>query len=661
MKLLLLFILFINSLNAMNCSDYKEFELFNGHYYSISIDKLTFDDAKKIAENNGGYLAIPNSQAENDFIQNLVGGGSVSWIGIYDPNQLQNYCFDSSNCIYDSNRFKDVLGNSLIYKNFYPQQPDNFVNEYDVVDGKQMVSPLGEHWVAMSGANGKWLDVGNHADEYNNPVKYRAVFEFENLNECKPLSDDAGAQELTGKFCNTKIWDSTMDTVTLGETLDCQLDTYGNDYCPSALSEASEYWDYEDGYSVEGIGTTTDYTSKRGGLTTVEAQLTYTGQCLGVISGNWEQPSIGGVSGLFCSMSNTQWGYVRGAFNGTSQGFTLIGSVYNPYKIDVWQKRITKLTCSDGSTPVNGQCTVSTLACPTGYTETGLTGDKACSKTKEYTYYEWKCNSEETTQGYNYVPQDKGGDCNPENTEDLIDTDGDGVGDSCNSSTVPTNNCKRKKFLCKYNEERPAVWVDEKWQCSPFPCWGNDDIENLDTEVGSSDKDNDGWEEDGSCSGQIYIFNGKSNKCRSWDIFFGLTGGGCCDKDKVFAGLIACKENEKLLAEKRKKKHTHYIGKFCSKKIPLIGCIQKSDSYCVFNSTLARVIQEQGREQLDISWGKAEDPECRGFTPEEFQKLDFSKIDLTEFIEDIQSTVQTSVVQNLGTYVKDKVEDFYGN
>jgi conjugal transfer mating pair stabilization protein TraN len=319
--------------------------------------------------------------------------------------------------------------------------------------------------------------------------------------------------------------------------------------------------------------------------------------------------------------------------------------------------------CSTGYeySSFKNKCISNIKICPDTYVETGLTGDKACKRTVEYTYYEWKCNSEETSQGYDYTAIDSGGDCKPTSTEDLIDTDGDGVGDSCNSSTVPTNNCKRKKFLCKYNEERPAVWVDNKWQCSPFPCWGNDDIENLDTEVGSSDKDNDGWEEDGSCSGQIYIFNGKSNKCRSWDIFFGLTGGGCCDKDKVFAGLIACKENEKLLAEKRKKKHTHYIGKFCSKKIPLIGCIQKSDSYCMFNSTLARVIQEQGREQLDISWGKAEDPECRGFTPEEFQKLDFSKIDLKEFIEDIRSTVQTSVVQNLGTYVKDKVEDFYGN
>ncbi|MFA7084716.1 MAG: C-type lectin domain-containing protein, partial [Arcobacteraceae bacterium] len=108
MKYLLAFIFFTLNLNAMNCSDYKDFQLFNGHYYSVSINKLTFENAKQIAINNGGTLAIPNSQAENNFIKNLIGGGSIGWIGIYDPNKIQNFCFDSANCLYDSTRFRTV-------------------------------------------------------------------------------------------------------------------------------------------------------------------------------------------------------------------------------------------------------------------------------------------------------------------------------------------------------------------------------------------------------------------------------------------------------------------------------------------------------------------------------------------------------------------------
>ena len=260
MKLVLIFFILVNYLNAMNCSDYKDFQLYNGHYYSVSIDKLTFEDAKQIAINNGGYVAIPNTQAENDFIKTFIGGGSIAWIGIHDPNKLQNYCY-GTNCAYDASRFKDVKNNSLLYKNFYSNQPDNLVKQYDEVDGKQIISPLGEHWVALDGNNGKWFDDGNHADEHNNPVKYKAVFEFETLNECKPLADD-GVQELTGRFCNTKIWDSTVDTITPGQTLDCTVDSYGNEYCPSALSSCGEQWDYENGYAVSGVGQVVDYTKK---------------------------------------------------------------------------------------------------------------------------------------------------------------------------------------------------------------------------------------------------------------------------------------------------------------------------------------------------------------------------------------------------------------
>ena len=53
-KILIISLLAYN-LNAMNCSDYKDFQLYNGHYYSTSIDKLDFESAKQIAINNGGY------------------------------------------------------------------------------------------------------------------------------------------------------------------------------------------------------------------------------------------------------------------------------------------------------------------------------------------------------------------------------------------------------------------------------------------------------------------------------------------------------------------------------------------------------------------------------------------------------------------------------
>jgi conjugal transfer mating pair stabilization protein TraN len=706
MKLVLIFFILVNYLNAMNCSDYKDFQFFNGHYYSISVDKLTFESAKQIAENNGGTLAIPNSQAENDFIKNLIDGGSIAWIGIYDPNNLQNYCY-GSNCAYDASRFKDVKNNSLLYKNFASNQPDNLVKEYDVVDGKQKVSPLGEHWVVMNGNNGKWFDDGNHADEYNNPVKYKAVFEFENLNECKPLTDD-GVQELTGRFCNTKIWDTTIDTLAMGQTLDCQTDINGNEYCPSALAECGEQWDYDNGYSVAGVGEVTDYTNK---INSTQIVNVYEGSwtaCNGNTiwiafsadenkfyyktngmsayepwtgtTGKWSSQTYGqcwrnegemirlaslnvnantGTQITICSSDSlsSQYSYIKPTtcITTTAKSLNIVVEGWDAYN---------GIRFSWGVTINPTAITRTVKTCPVNYIETTgaetLKGE--CKKTREYTYYNYLCNNSQNTQGYNYTPTNSGGNTGKTDPNNTIINDT--LDDVLNSSTPPTNNCKREKFTCQSNADRPCSYVDNKWQCSPFPCLGQSNLESLDTQVGKDDKNNDGWSEDGACTGTIYIFNGKSNKCRTSDMFFGLIGGGCCDKEKVFAGLVACKENEKVLAKKREQKQAHFIGNFCSKKLKLgfvSICVQKSDSYCTFNSSLGKIIQEQGREQLGISWGSAENPQCRGFTPEEFQKIDFSKIDLTEFVKDIQSSVQTSVIENLGTYVKDKVGDFYGN
>lgn len=656
MKLVLIFFILVNYLNAMNCSDYKDFQLYNGHYYSVSIDKLTFDDAKQIAINNGGYVAIPNTQAENDFIKTLIGGGSIVWIGIHDPNKLQNYCY-GSNCAYDASRFKDVKNNSLLYKNFYSNQPDNLVKQYDEVDGKQMVSPLGEHWVAMDGNNGKWFDYGNHADEHNNPVKYKTVFEFETLNECKPLTDD-GVQELTGRFCNTKIWDSTVDTITPGQTLDCTVDSYGNEYCPSALSQCGSSWDYDNGYSVSVVGQVVDYTNKVSSSTTVYSDKITT--ITGGGTSKYKCPDNWGTTSCFVSKSFS----VPSCTNGTMIKSPLSG--YEYMYPTAYSFSCSSLVCPTGyiDNGTNCETTTTTQTCPSGYTETTgtETAKGQCKITKEYTYYNYLCDNSQNSQGYNYTPINSGG--NTGKIDSNNTTINDDLTTNLNSSIPPINNCKRQKFTCLANADRPCSYVDNQWQCSPFPCMGQSNLENLDTEVGKEDKNNDGWSEDGACTGTIYIFNGKSNKCRTSDMFFGLIGGGCCDKEKVFAGLVACKENEKLLAKQREQKQAHFIGNFCSKKLKLgfvSICVQKSDSYCTFSSSLAKIIQEQGREQLGISWGSPENPQCRGFTPEEFQKIDFSKIDLTEFVKDIQSSVQTSVIQNLGTYVKDKVGDFYGN
>jgi conjugal transfer mating pair stabilization protein TraN len=61
----------------------------------------------------------------------------------------------------------------------------------------------------------------------------------------------------------------------------------------------------------------------------------------------------------------------------------------------------------------------------------------------------------------------------------------------------------------------------------------------------------------------------------------------------------------------------------------------KQQVYCCYISRLARIVNEQGKAQLKKSWGDSKNPTCSGFTPDELSRLDFSKMDLSEFYAEI--------------------------
>ena len=101
----------------------------------------------------------------------------------------------------------------------------------------------------------------------------------------------------------------------------------------------------------------------------------------------------------------------------------------------------------------------------------------------------------------------------------------------------------------------------------------------------------------------------------------------------------------------------HEVGSYCSSKILGI-CVQKAKGHCCFNTKLGRIIQEQGRPQLKsfngIGWGTPKNPICRGFTPEEFQALDFSKMDLSEYYSDIEARTAGEIQVDM----KDKIDAY---
>ncbi|MDR0233432.1 MAG: conjugal transfer protein TraN [Zoogloeaceae bacterium] len=102
--------------------------------------------------------------------------------------------------------------------------------------------------------------------------------------------------------------------------------------------------------------------------------------------------------------------------------------------------------------------------------------------------------------------------------------------------------------------------------------------------------------------------------------------------------MMECDEEDYVTGAKRGVGLCHKVGSWCSATL-LGGCEEKREGWCCFPSKLARIIQEQGRTQLGKPWGDPEEPDCSGFTEEEFQKIDFDKIDFSEFIGDIMKAL----------------------
>ncbi len=208
------------------------------------------------------------------------------------------------------------------------------------------------------------------------------------------------------------------------------------------------------------------------------------------------------------------------------------------------------------------------------------------------------------------------------------------------------------------------------YMCSRNPCL---DASTMPRETHDIDQDfpeDDGPRDaQGNCLGALRIFPGAGKRCRKsgnqtmWQ--------NCCDNDMQPLDDTMGERGGKNQREYREEEssiefwknqcdiqdqetslladsgYCIYLGTYCAEKWPLVGCVQKSKSYCCYNSKLARIIQQQGRPQIPGmgGFGSAKQPNCRGFSPEEFQTLDFSKIDLTEYYASVRHASQSMMEQ----------------
>jgi len=124
------------------------------------------------------------------------------------------------------------------------------------------------------------------------------------------------------------------------------------------------------------------------------------------------------------------------------------------------------------------------------------------------------------------------------------------------------------------------------------------------------------------------------------------------------SGILDCEQAEQILAMKRDNRLCHGVGSYCSSRLPIIRlCVETTESYCCFNSRLARILNEQGRGQLGRGWGGPQSPDCTGFTVGQLQALDFSRMNLAEFYAEIAPTLPD--VGTMRARAQQKVNSYY--
>ena len=156
--------------------------------------------------------------------------------------------------------------------------------------------------------------------------------------------------------------------------------------------------------------------------------------------------------------------------------------------------------------------------------------------------------------------------------------------------------------------------------------------------------------------GNMRIFTGEREFCT-----VRLLGGqNCCTDSGVFieAGLLGCEVHEIELAEARAAGVTHYLGEYCAKRILGI-CRRRDRAWCVFTSELGRILHEQARPQLGIGWRN-----CDGLTVTQMQRIDFERVDLSEFTDTLLDTGEAPGISlpdadATGAAMRERIRDLY--
>lgn len=122
-------------------------------------------------------------------------------------------------------------------------------------------------------------------------------------------------------------------------------------------------------------------------------------------------------------------------------------------------------------------------------------------------------------------------------------------------------------------------------------------------------------------NGEPHVFKGDAKECKKHPL--GIRD--CCTDSGWGGWVVHCPKDLQDLIKAKSEGRVVSLGSYKKKKWK-----SRHYAYCVFPSKLAGIIQIQGRGgQLGLSFGSATLPNCSGLTPEQLERIDFSRLDLS--------------------------------
>ncbi len=116
-----------------------------------------------------------------------------------------------------------------------------------------------------------------------------------------------------------------------------------------------------------------------------------------------------------------------------------------------------------------------------------------------------------------------------------------------------------------------------------------------------------------------------------------------------------CTNDEKKLMEERKKNLCIYVGKENKQTMGVTTVVKHK--WCCFGNMLNKVLQVEARKQLGMNFGSGGSPNCRGLTLDELLKLDFDKMDFSEFEAEIMKKMKIPRDNDLQERVRSGMKD----